>query len=72
MRVDTEQIEAALRVLDDFNRLDLKEVEFFTNGVKINIDPHAVEQFRFTGLSNKTFVEAGLYLPDAVISFSEL
>ena len=55
-RVDIEPVVEAIRVIAEFNRLDLAKVSLFMDGVPLPIVAGALENFRFTGLSNKDFL----------------
>ncbi len=57
MRVDIEKIRALVAELRDFNRLNLREIEFFENGGEINIPESLLVEFEYTGLSNKDFID---------------
>lgn len=52
--IPTEPIEAALKTLRDFNKLDLSKVQLTKNDR--NIKMNNLEEFRYTGLSNKDYI----------------
>ena len=56
-KINIEDVESAMSLLDRFNKLNLKQVELYRNGFKIEYPESVVEEFRLTGLSNKCFVE---------------
>jgi hypothetical protein len=61
IRVDLEKIKAALAVIDEFNELDLNEVELYEGGELIKYPPGTLEKWRFVGLTNKMFVEMNIH-----------
>jgi hypothetical protein len=56
-RIDVETIELALRVLGDLNRLDLRDVDFYRDGEPVPVTAEQLDEFKFTGLSNRDFVQ---------------
>lgn len=56
MRVDVEHVLALYEGLRKINKVKLEDIEWFKDGVKIEIDPIEVEHFRFVGLNNTDFV----------------
>lgn len=56
-RIDVETIELALRVLGDLNRLDLCDVDFYRDGKLVPVTAAEIDEFKFTGLSNRDFVQ---------------
>jgi hypothetical protein len=61
MRVDLKKIKAAQDVIDYFNTLDLKSIEFFENNKQINVPIKFIERYKLTGLNNRDFVLMGIY-----------
>ena len=57
MRMDIEEIQELIERMSAFNRLPLSEVEWHKGGVKLDVPANFIEDFKFTGLSNKCFVE---------------
>jgi len=43
------------------NRVNLKDIEFFENGMKVGIPPKIIEDFELTGLNNIDFVTSRTY-----------
>ena len=62
MRVNIEEIAGIMARLNDINMQQLEDVELFEGGKKIDVDNKLIEDFRFTGLSNKDFISSGFYL----------
>jgi len=56
MRVDVEDIYALQDERARYNRLDLKDIEFYHDGELVTIPEEVLEEWRFTGLSNICFV----------------
>ncbi len=57
-QVAIEPIREAMRVLAEFNRLDLASIILTEGGKPIpGVTPALIEGFRFVGLSNKEFVD---------------
>lgn len=56
-RIDVETIELALRVIGDLNRLDLHAVDFYRDGELVPVTAEQIDEWRFTGLSNRDFVQ---------------
>lgn len=54
--VDISALKLALQIIANFNALNLHNVELVDNGVPINVTPEMIDNFKFTGLSNKDFV----------------
>lgn len=57
MRVDVERIRSIKAELKVINDADLRTLEFYEDGKKLEVDPAAVEDWRFTGLNNTTFID---------------
>lgn len=52
-------IEDVIRIANErkaINSLDLNEIEWYQNGVKIEISKEVIEDFELTGLSNMDFI----------------
>ena len=43
------------------NRAKLEDIEFFENGMKIDIPKEAIDKFELTGLNNIDFIWSGFY-----------
>ena len=43
------------------NRKSLDEIEFYSHGVKVEIDKKIIDDFMFTGLANFDFITSGFY-----------
>ena len=61
MRVDLEKIKAAQDIIDNFNALDLKHVEFFENNEQIDVPIEFIERYKFTELNNRDFLLMDIY-----------
>ena len=56
LKIHVEEIIYLDEQLRRINRVPLNEIEFYENGVKLEIDPKLIEEFEFTGLGNVNFV----------------
>ena len=61
MRVDIEHIKYLQEERIKINREQLKDIEFYENGVKVDISPSIIENFGFIGLNNTDFIETDYY-----------
>lgn len=61
MRVDIEYVKLLYQQMDIINRENLKNIEWYENGIKLNIDPELLEEWKFIGLSNVYFILNGFY-----------
>lgn len=57
MQVHIEKVLDLKRQLREINSTDLRDITWLKDGKKIECLQEAVEDFRFTGLSNTDFVE---------------
>lgn len=57
MRLDYEDFMQAYNLFQRINSVPLEQIELYSGGVKIDFLPEDVEFFKFTGLSNKSFIE---------------
>lgn len=58
-----ERIQELMAELNEFNNVPLAELVLTKNGETIAIPPDVLEEWRFTGLSNKCFLEFELWNP---------
>lgn len=61
MRIDIERIFEIQAELRKINKQSLSDIEFYENGVKINIDKKTLDKFGLTGLNNVDFITSGYY-----------
>jgi hypothetical protein len=57
MRLDLEPVISALNVISDLNKHEVKDLEFFYGGRKVDIPTEVIEEWPFVGLSTKEFVQ---------------
>ena len=57
MRVDIERVRELLAEIAAINRVDLEAIEVYEHGEPVAISKEAIEDWRFVGLSNMTFLE---------------
>ena len=62
-RIDVEEVVALHNRFREINNLEIRSVEFYYKGVKLEIPQEAIEEWRFTGLGLMHFVELGMDLP---------
>jgi len=61
MKVAVEYINWLQEERSKINMVPLEEIEFFENGMKVNINKAVVDEFTFTGLINVDFITSGFY-----------
>ena len=61
MKVDIEWIKFLRNELHKINIVDLSSITFLENGIPIEIKKEIIEEFKFAGLNNTTFIEMELY-----------
>jgi len=61
MRVDIEHVLKIQAERFRINTLNLKEIEWYENGKKVEISPELIEEFLFTGLCNTDFIISEYY-----------
>jgi len=66
MKINIEYIEWLQNERDKINNTPLAEIEFFKDGVKVDIAQETIEDFNFVGLSNIDFIETGYYKDENV------
>jgi len=44
------------------NMVRLEQIEFYENGMKVDIDKAIIEEFELCGLNNNDFILSGFYL----------
>jgi len=62
IKVDIEDIFEIEERRRSINELDLKDIEFCSKGVPLDIDPRVTEEFKFVGLNNIDFITTNYYL----------
>ena len=56
MRVDIEDVLRIRRERNEINKLDLTNIEWYKDGVKVEAPEADIAEFLFTGLSNFDFI----------------
>ena len=56
-KINIEDIKKLLSDLNEFDQLDLKQIEFTENDQVIKINDSVYDEWKFVGLSNSYFVE---------------
>lgn len=65
-RYDLEPLLFALGILKEFDALDINKLQFYCNGVSVDIPEGSLEEWRYVGLSNTSYVKMVL-LPNEKI-----
>jgi hypothetical protein len=60
--VNIEELNAIQLRLQEINSLDLANIEFREDGKKLDIPKEVIEEFKFVGLCNHSFIEMDFYL----------
>jgi len=55
MQVAIEEIRDILARKSNINRFPLEQIEWFENGIRINVSKEEIAEFKYTGLSNIDF-----------------
>lgn len=57
MRVKVEKVLDLLRQLEEINKYPLDQIEWIYNNESVKVTKKEIEDWRFTGLSNISFIE---------------
>ena len=60
-RIDIELIDAVMGFRSYIQKLNLWEIDFYEDGVKLDIPKELVDEFGFTGLANIDFITTNYY-----------
>lgn len=72
MRIDIEEIRELHKRRSEINNVLLSTIDFYENGVKVEITPEVLEEWRFVGLSNCDFILMDAYKEEEIHSNLEL
>jgi phage pi2 protein 07 len=61
IRLDIETVRKLLELYRAISRLDVKNVDFYENGMKVDISQSILDEWRFIGLSLPMFIETDFY-----------
>lgn len=61
MKINIEEILELQDRRAKINNALLSEIEFYENGIKIEIDPEVLEEWKFIGLNNTDFIITDAY-----------
>ncbi len=61
MKVAVEYLKWIQKERAKINRAKLEDIEFFENGMKVDIPKEVIDKFAFTGLNNIDFILSGFY-----------
>lgn len=56
MKLNIEEALDAQTKRNQINSLDIKDIQWYLNGQRVNISDETLEEWKFTGLSNTDFV----------------
>jgi hypothetical protein len=59
VRVDIEEVTRVKEYLASINQALLKDIEWYRNGVKVEVSPENLETWRMVGLNNADFCLCG-------------
>lgn len=71
MRVNVARLNEIFKELEAINNERFGDLEFYDGDQKIEIDPKVIEDYRFLGLCNTSFVEMGFHTPEGQKEFLE-
>ena len=71
MIVNIEEIKGIDLRIKQINSVDLADIEFMENGKKLDIPKSLINEFKFMGLCNHSFINMGIYLEDE-LAFAEV
>lgn len=57
MRVKIEKVRDLLRQLEEINKYPIDQIEWIYNNESVKVSKKEVEDWKFTGLSNVSFIE---------------
>lgn len=61
VKINVEEIKRIQKRRAEINKLDLQNIEFYEDGVKLDISPEKIKEFSFIGLNNVDFIALGFY-----------
>ena len=61
IRVNIEEVRALKKRLRAINNVQFKDIEWFEDGIRLEISPEVSENWRFVGMSNADFIETDYY-----------
>jgi len=65
MKVAVEYIKWLQEERAKINRVDLSDLEFYENGIKLEVSKKDLDEFKFTGLNNPDFAITEWYKDNA-------
>lgn len=60
-RIDVEKVKESYKQSHYYNNLNLKEIDLYENGEKIEISDELIEEWRFVGLGLEYFIITDTY-----------
>ena len=61
MRMDVEHVRQVQAERLRINKMDLKDIEWYEGGKKLEVSPEVIKDFVFTGLCNTDFITMDVY-----------
>ena len=62
MRINLEDIRKNIEQQRKWNNVRLDRIEFYENGIQLDIPIELIDEFEFTGLNNIDFITTEFYL----------
>jgi len=57
-QVNIAKIKEAIKIISEFNKLRLRDIEFVENGIIIEVPDKILKEWSYTGLNNKDFIDS--------------
>lgn len=67
IRIDLEEIEALDKRISEINAVALDTIDFYRNGVKLDIAPDLYKSWSFIGMCNFDFISTEYYTNPSVV-----
>lgn len=61
VRLDVELVKDLIDRISQINSYDIEQIDWYKDGIKLNIPEELINEFKFTGLSNKEFIGLNYY-----------
>lgn len=61
MRVNIEDVRDIEKARSKINRPDFKQIEWYEDGKKLDIDPKILDDYEYTGLNNMDFITSDFF-----------
>lgn len=61
MDIDINEFKELLKKIKLIETVELKDINFFKDGKTVHVCPKVIDEFKFTGLCNRDFIEMDLF-----------